>query len=485
MNKKVLALVGRPNVGKSTLFNRLAVQKKAITHPMAGVTRDRKYANITIDSFEFIIIDTPGLEEFEDGELEQRMMQQTKEAILEADLVCFIVDGRDNILPIDQFFANFIRKHTKNHILIVNKCEKTFNFNQDYYKLGMGDPIPVSAEHGIGMRDLYDEIVNKTISSNEVGALDHTKETVVIARIPEARESRSGLAHVVCDDSPSDEIDPLSLGNGANDGLIRIVITGRPNVGKSTFVNSIMNEERVLTGPEAGITRESIEIDWEYKDHKMKLIDTAGLRRKSTINEHLEKLSASDAIHSIDFANTVILMLDAQKPLEQQDLNIANYVIEQGRSLIIVVNKWDLIKEKTKFKDEFQYKLEKNLPQIKGVPVVYISAINKQYINNVLDECINIYAVWNKRISTNKLNNWLSFAVQEHPLPLQKNGRVVKIKYMTQIKSRPPTFKLFSNNPDKVTDTYRKYLINKLRESFDLHGVPIRFIFDKSNNPYV
>jgi GTP-binding protein len=479
MQKKVLALVGRPNVGKSTLFNRLAGQKKAITHPIAGVTRDRKYTNIKIDSFEFTIIDTPGLEECVEGVLEQRMMRQTKEAILEADLVCFIVDGRDGVLPTDKFFANFVRNYTKNHILIVNKCEKAFNFSGDYYKLGMGDPIPVSAEHAIGMSDLYDTIINRTITAHDIG-LPYTCEGIGDST---ATNFEGELANLKI--SGDKKFFNSSLHLERNDSSIQIVVTGRPNVGKSTFINSLLNEERVLTGSEAGITRESIEINWEYKGHKMKLIDTAGLRRQSTINSHLEKLSASDAINSIDFANTVILMLDAQNPLEQQDLNIANYVIDQGRSLIIVVNKWDLIQDKTRFKEGFQYKLDTNLPQIKGVPIIYISAINKQNINNVLDESINIYAVWNKRISTNKLNNWLRYVVHEHPLPLQQNGRIVKIKYITQIKTRPPTFKLFSNNPDKVIDSYRKYLINKLRENFDLYGVPIRFIFDKSNNPYV
>jgi len=338
-------------------------------------------------------------------------------------------------------------------MLIVNKCEKPFAFSQEYYKLGMGYPIPISAEHGLGMNDLYDEIIEQS----------KTKPTLISPGVNE-------------DDNI---FDPIKA------DCIQIVITGRPNVGKSTFINSILDEERLLTGPEAGITRESIEIDWEYKNHKLKLIDTAGLRKRNAINEHLEKLSTSDAINSINFANTVILMIDAQNPLEQQDLNIANYTIDQGRSLIIVVNKWDLITDKIKFKEELNYKLEKNLPQIKGVPVVFISAINKQHIDKVIDECIKIYEIWNKRISTSKLNDWLRFVVDEHPLPLQKGGKRIKIKYMTQIKSRPPTFKLFSNNPDKITDTYQRYLINKLRENFGLLGVPIRFIFGKSDNPFV
>jgi GTP-binding protein len=265
---------------------------------------------------------------------------------------------------------------------------------------------------------------------------------------------------------------------------VQIVIAGRPNSGKSTFINAILGNERVLTGPEAGITRESIEIDWQYNDQKLKLIDTAGLRKKANVKESLEKLSTSDSTESIRFANTVVLMIDSQTPLEQQDLNIASYVIDEGRSLVIAINKWDLIADKTSYKDELFHKLDSNLPQVKGIPVVFISAINKLNIYQVLDECIKIYTLWNKKISTSKLNDWLGFVTEAHPLPLQKAGRRVRIKYMTQIKIRPPTFKLFTNTPKKITDSYKKYLMNNMREKFDLPGVPIRFIFDQTDNPY-
>ncbi|XVN43299.1 MAG: ribosome biogenesis GTPase Der [Candidatus Rickettsia vulgarisii] len=447
MKKKIIALIGRPNVGKSTLFNRLAIKKKAITHDRPGVTRDRKYADAELGSFAFTIIDTPGLEEAEDGKLENRMMQQTVEAINEADLLCLIVDGKDGILPEDEFFAHFIRKFNKKSILVVNKYDGRFDFAKEYYKLGFDNLVAISAEHGLGMADLYDEIVEK----------------------------------LGTDKLESQITDPIK------DDYLQIVVAGRPNAGKSTFINAILDEERLLTGPEAGITRESIEIDWLYKNNKLKLIDTAGLRKRGLINESLEKLSTSDTINSINFANTVILMVDARVPLEQQDLNIANYVIDQGRSLLIVVNKWDLIEEKGKeeYKEEFLYKIEKTLPQVKGVPIVYISAIHKKSINMVLDAAIKIYALWNKKITTSKLNEWLSFATEEHPLPLQKGGRRIRIKYMTQTKTRPPTFKLFSNNPEKISDSYTRFLINNLREAFDLHGVPIRFNYIKTENPYV
>lgn len=446
MHKKIIALVGRPNVGKSTLFNRLSINKKAIVHDQAGVTRDRKYANAQIGSFEFDVIDTPGLEVAEDGKLENRMMQQTVEAMAEADLICFMVDSKSGILPEDRYFAHYIRKYGKQAILIINKCDGNFDFAKEYYQLGFNNFVAISAEHGVGMADLYDAI---------------TESLMLDQKIEEIQDK-------------------------VKDNFLQIVVSGRPNAGKSTFINSLINNERLLTGPEAGITRESISIDWSYNGNTLRLIDTAGLRKKGSVNAPLEKLSTSDTMHSIRFANTVILMIDALTPLEQQDLNIANYVIDQGRSLVIVINKWDLIadKDKNKFKEEFIYKLEKSLPQIKGIPVVYISALSKQHINLVLDEALRIYGLWNKKISTSKLNNWLQFATEAHPLPLQKGGKRVRIKYMTQTKIRPPTFKLFANNPEKITESYSKYLMNNLREAFDLPGVPIRFTFTKTANPY-
>lgn len=444
MKKKIIALVGRPNVGKSTLFNRLSTRKKAIVHDKPGVTRDRKYSDAKIGPMEFTVVDTPGLEESEEGKLEYRMMQQTMISIAEADLVCLIIDNEAGITPTDKFFAEFVRKYSKKQIVIANKSEKQFIHDQAYYKLGFGSPVPISAEHGQGMADLYDAIAEQI------------------------------------DTEEGDDIsDPFTGDN------IQIVIAGRPNAGKSTFVNSIVGSERMLTGPEAGITRESVEVSWQYKDHKMKLIDTAGLRKRSNVKQSLEKMSTGDAIGSIKFANTVILMLDATIALEQQDLTIANYVIDQGRSLVIAVNKWDLVRKRREYEEEFEYKLSTHLPQVKDVPVVYLSALDNNKTLSVLDKCIEIYRLWNKKISTSKLNDWLSFALERHPLPIQRKlGRRVRIKYITQTKTRPPTFKLFTNDPSSITDAYKKYLINSLRDDFDMPGVPIRMQFVKSDNPY-
>ena len=444
MRTTLIALVGRPNVGKSTLFNRLSIRKKAIVHNKPGVTRDRKYARGRIGELEFNIVDTPGLEYAEEGCLEHRMMQQTIEAIKEADLVCLVVDNLSGVIDLDKVFATMIRKHNSKHILIANKCEKSFNHDNQYYKLGFGDPVPVSAEHGLGLVDLYEAVSEKidVLGSEEIS-------------------------------------DPIKY-----EGL-QIVIAGRPNAGKSTFINAILGQERLLTGPEAGITRESIEVDFEHNGNQFRLIDTAGLRKKSNVHKSLEKLSTSSSIESINYANTVILMLDASMALEHQDLNIASYTIEQGRSIVIVVNKWDLIKDKEAYKEEFFYKINTHLPQVKGIPVVFISALEKHKITEVLDACVNIYKLWNKKISTSKLNDWLSFAITNHPLPINKKlGRRVRIKYITQINTRPPTFKLFCNVPSGITEAYKKYLMNLMRDDFNLMGVPIRLRFVKSDNPY-
>lgn len=442
MSKPIVALVGRPNVGKSTLFNKLAIGKKAIVHDMPGVTRDRNYSDARLGPLDFTVIDTPGLEEASAGELEHNMTQQSIAAIESADLVILVLDGTVGCLPIDRVFANLIRKHNKNTLLVLNKCEKPIFEDPGYYKLGMGAPIKISAEHSVGLAGLCDEMLEKL----------------------------EGFEGEAPDPFKSDKI--------------QIAIVGRPNAGKSTFINSLLDENRLLTGDKPGITRDSIDIEWEYKNNPIKLVDTAGLRKKSNIDENLEKLSAGSTLRSIRYANTVVLMLDATCALESQDLTIASLIINEGRSLVIAINKWDLIKDKKEYRDELDYRLEKDLALVPGVPCVFLSSKDKQNVHTVIDACIKIYQIWNKRISTSDLNDWLSFATEEHQLPLQKNGRRIRIKYATQIKTRPPTFKFFSNFPEKIPDSYAKYLMNNMRECFKMPGVPIRITFAKSDNPY-
>jgi len=442
MSKPIIALVGRPNVGKSTLFNRLSIHKKAIVHNKPGVTRDRHYADAQLGPLEFIIIDTPGLETAKPGELEHNMTQQSISAIQNADIVILVLDGSVGCTAIDKNFASLVRKHNPNSILVLNKCEKQVYEDGEYFKLGMGAPVRISAEHGTGLAGLCDELIEKFESYESV------------------------------------EIDPFTSES------IQIAIVGRPNAGKSTFINALLEENRLLTGPTPGITRDSIDIDWEYKGKPIKLVDTAGLRKKGNIIESLEKMSAASTLRSIRFANTVVLMLDVTMALEQQDLNIASLIINEGRALVLALNKWDLIEDKKAYKDNLEHMLKMNLAQVSGVPCVYLSATNKTNIHEVIDNCIKIYSVWNKRISTNKMNDWLGFATEAHQLPLQSNGRRVRVKYCTQIKTRPPTFKFFCNYPDKIPESYMRYLINDMRENFKLPGVPIRISFVKSDNPY-
>ena len=440
--RSVVALVGRPNVGKSTLFNRLSIRTKAIVHDTPGVTRDRKYSSAKLGPLEFTIIDTPGLEQSEKAALEERMMGQTFAAVATADLVCLIVDGSVGITPEDQFFANLLRRQTSNVILIANKCEKPSFIDKGFYKLGFGEPILISAAHGIGMADLCEIFLEKLIDNENA---------------PE---------------------DPFKT------ETIQIAVCGRPNAGKSTFINNLIGEERLLTGPEAGITRDSIDVEWRYKGKNIKLIDTAGVRKRGKIDLSLEKLSVGDTLHSIKFANTVILMVDAVLGIEQQDLNLVNFVIEEGRSVVVALNKWDLIKNKKEYKAEVEYRLKTDLSFVKGVEVVYLSSHEVLNTQKVIDSCINAYEVWNTKIATSKLNKWLEYTTEHQPLPLVKNGRRVRIKYILQTKSRPPTFKLFTNYPDEITDSYKRYLINSLRQAFGLSGTPIRLIFEKTENPY-
>ena len=449
--QKIVALVGRPNVGKSTLFNRLSKKNKAIVHNTAGVTRDRKYGEAALGSLSFMIIDTPGLEEAEEGNLEHRMMLQTQAAIEEADLVCLIVDYTEGVTPVDKFFANFIRKqNNKKLILVVNKAEKVFNHDKSYYALGFGNPVTISAKHGEGLTNLYDAIID------------------------------------IIDDSDNDNA--LSLISDPSKAKVpQIVVVGRPNSGKSTFINAILGQERLLTGSEAGITRESIALNVTHKDQSIKLIDTAGLRKKSNVKQHLEKISNIDAINSINFANTVILMLDSTIALQQQDLTIANYIIQEGRSLIIAINKWDLvaIKDQKEYQKRLDHRLQHVLPQVSGIFVVYLSALNQIGTEQVLDKCLESYELWKKKVPTSKLNDWLKFALEDHPLPIHKKlGRKVRIKYMTQVVTRPPTFKFFTNDPNSINESYRKYLMNSIRMHFHMPGVPIRMNFTKSHNPY-
>ncbi len=438
-----VVIAGRPNVGKSTLFNRLTGKKHALVDDMPGVTRDRREGDASLGGMEFTIVDTAGLEDAPDGSLAARMTQQTEQAIKAADVTLLVVDGRAGITPIDRHFAQIIRKKKSKIILVVNKAEggRASNTITEAYSLGFGEPVAISAEHGEGLSELYDALAPFDKKDSD--------DNIVVEDI----------------NTP-----------------MQIAIVGRPNVGKSTLLNKILGAERVLTGPEAGITRDSIAVDFEFAGKKIKLVDTAGMRRKSNVTEKVEKLAVADTLRAVQYAHVVILVIDAQAPMEKQENNIAALVEQEGRGLVVAVNKWDTVTDKPAYLKAITEILEKTLPQLKGIPIVPISAETGFQIPKLFKTCFQVYELWNKEIGTGALNRWLESALEIHAPPLVK-GRRIKIRYMTQKSARPPSFILFSNISD-IPDSYIRYLTNSLREAFKLPSVPIRIKIKKNKNPY-
>lgn len=447
-----IAIVGRPNVGKSTLFNRLTGKRLALVHETPGLTRDRREGDAEIGTFDVQLIDTAGLEDTPSGSIEARMRAQTEAAVSEADLVLFVVDARSGLVPDDEVFANFVRSSGKPVILIANKCEGSSGEAGFYeaYKLGVGEPIAISAEHGEGLGALYAEIND---ALNALGL--HANAD---------RQSPDG--QVAGDDQP-----------------VRIAIVGRPNAGKSTLVNALLGKERMITGPEAGITRDTISVDLTWKNHDIRLFDTAGLRRKSKVDKGPETLSVGDALRAIRFAEVVILLIDVQAPLEKQDLQIADLVAQEGRALVIALNKWDLVEDKKGKLKYLQQEVERLVPQVTGVPLIPVSALKGTGFGKLMSAVFRTYDIWNKRLPTAALNRWLDEAQEHHPPPAVR-GKRIRLRYMTQPNARPPTFVAFSSRAEKLPESYRRYLIHGLRETFNLPGVPIRLNFRKGKNPY-
>lgn len=437
-----LAIVGRPNVGKSTLFNRLAGKKLAIVDDQPGVTRDRRFGAGRIGDIDLELIDTAGFENVTDDSLEARMRQQTEVAIEEADVALFVIDARDGVTPMDKVFAELLRKHDKPVVVAANKAESKASEVgvNEAFGLGLGEPIAISAEHGEGMADLYQAL---------------------LAAWPEIDEEE----------------------DDGGDKPVRIAIVGRPNAGKSTLVNKLIGEDRLLTGPEAGITRDAIPVDWTWEDRPVRLVDTAGLRRKAKVQEKLERLSTSDTIRAITFAEVVILVMDATHPFEIQDLQIADLVEREGRGLVFCLTKWDLVENQGARLKEIIEEAGRLLPQLRGSPVIALSAETGRHLDRLMPAVFKVHGDWSTKVKTRDLNDWLHMALERHPPPAV-NGRRVKPKYMAQIKSRPPTFVLFATRADQLPDHYRRYLVNSLRESFDLPGVPIRVTVKSNRNPY-
>ena len=439
-----VAIVGRPNVGKSTLFNRLVGKRLALVDDRPGVTRDRRYAQGNIGDLDLTLIDTAGYEDVSDDSLESRMREQTEAAIEDADLILFMMDAREGVTSLDRIFADRLRRVHKPIILLANKAESRESGGGvgEAHALGFGEPVALSAEHGEGMADLYQAV---SVASADI--------------------------FVEEEDEP--------------DKPIRIAVIGRPNAGKSTLVNRLLGEDRLLVGPEAGITRDSISVDWEWEGRPIRFVDTAGMRRKARVQEKLEKLSVADTIRAITFAEVVVLVMDKDHAFDIQDLQLADLVEREGRALIYVASKWDLEDDPQARMAELKHLAEDKLPQLKGTPFVVLSAHSGRGLDRLMPAVIKAYDTWSVKVKTKDLNTWLAMAVQRHPPPAV-DGKRIKPKYMAQTKARPPTFVLMASRAESMPEQYKRYLINNLRESFDLPGTPIRLTVKSSagDNPY-
>ncbi len=470
----LIAIIGRPNVGKSTLFNRLVGKRLALVDDQPGVTRDRRYADGSLADLRFRVIDTAGMEEAPEGALATRMFDQTKAAMDEADLLLFVVDVRAGVTPIDEHFAKLVRRSSKPVILVGNKAESNrVNATSDIYALGFEQMALISAEHGEGLGELYEVMAPYVDHVPDELRSGKRKKTNKRA---EKKAAERGEAEDVFEE---EELD---------DGVkkpINLVILGRPNAGKSTLINSLIGEDRLLVGPEAGITRDSIAIPFDYHGTQFNLHDTAGMRKRANVQEKLEKLAVSDSIRALTFAEVVVILIDATAPLEKQDATLASLVEREGRACVIGLNKWDLIPQNARKEmlEEIDYMLGKQLSQLAGITVAPVSALKGTGLDALFNACLTAHEVWNRRVGTAEMNRWLETTMAHHSPPLVK-GRRLKIKYITQVKSRPPTFHLFCNMADEFPGSYLQYLVRGLRETFGLNGTPIRLILKESNNPF-
>ena len=439
-----VAITGRPNVGKSTLFNRLVGKQIALVNDQPGVTRDWREGDGHLYDLTFRVIDTAGLEDVRaKGSLSARTAQRTKKALEQTHVILFIVDAHAGVTPQDAAIARELRKTGKPILLLANKCEGVVlpSAMEETVSLGFGDPMPISAAHGDGMMDLF-EALSKYIPEEEVAAAKEGEEKSLI-----------------------------------------LAVVGRPNAGKSTLVNQLIGEDRMLTGPEPGLTRDAIPIAWEYNGKPVRLVDTAGMRRRARVTETLERMSVQESLRAIRLSHVVVLVLDATQPFDKQELVIAHHVIEEGRALVVALNKWDLVQDKKLVIKQIREKAEASLAQVEGLPLVEMSALKGEGLKDLMRETMSLYERWNVRVSTGQLNRWLQDMIESHPPPITA-GRRLKLRYMTQVKSRPPTFALWANKPIDLPESYQRFLTHGLRKTFDLKGVPIRWKLMKSENPY-
>ena len=462
-----LAIVGRPNVGKSTLFNRLVGKRLALVDDQPGVTRDLREGAARLADLRFTVIDTAGLEEATDESLQGRMRKLTERAVEMADVCLFMIDARVGVTPTDQVFAEILRKKADHVILAANKGEGAAADAGviEAYSLGLGEPIRLSAEHGEGLNDLYTHLMPISDQFDLLAEKDDTPEVDVTLD-----EDEDGLGAV-----------PVPT----NAKPLQVAVVGRPNAGKSTLINQILGEERLLTGPEAGITRDAISLRIDWNGTPMRIFDTAGMRKKAKVQEKLEKLSVGDGLRAIKFAEVVVVLLDAAIPFEQQDLRLADLAEREGRAVIIAVNKWDIEDEKQSKLKDLKESFERLLPQLRGAPLITVSAKTGRGLDRLNEAIMKAYEVWNRRITTAQLNRWLAGQVEAHPPPAPQ-GKRIKLRYMTQAKTRPPGFVVMCSHPDKVPESYSRYLVNGLRVDFDMPGTPIRLYMRGQNdaNPY-
>ena len=439
-----IAIIGRPNVGKSTLFNRLVGKRLALVDDLPGVTRDRRHGAASLGELKFNIIDTAGLEESAPASLAGRMLAQTKAALDEADAIFFLIDARAGLLPADRAFADLVRKSGKPVVVLANKSEGKAGADGalEAYALGLGEPVAISAEHGEGLADLHQALAKL---------------------LPKRAEDEAG--------------------SEAKDRKIRVAIVGRPNAGKSTLINRLIGEDRLLTGPEAGITRDSIAVELQWRGRAFLLHDTAGLRKRARIDEKLEKLSVADAINAVKFAEVVVLLMDAGADFEEQDLRIADLVEREGRALVIGMNKWDLKETGRHAIGKVREEADHWLPQVKGAGVVAVSGLTGEGLDKLMQAVVDAYDTWNKRVPTAALNRWFEEATSANPPPAV-SGRRLRLNYITQAKARPPSFIIFCTRAHAVPEAYKRYLVNSLREAFDLPGTPIRLTLREKENPY-
>jgi GTPase len=441
----VVAIVGRPNVGKSTLFNRLVGKRLALVDDRPGVTRDRREGEAKLLGLDFTVIDTAGFEDEDPHTLPGRMRAQTTAAVRDADATLFMIDAREGLTPLDEEIGRWLRVESTPVVVIANKAEGRAGEAGilDAFRLGLGEPVAISAEHGEGIADLFE-------------ALQPLVERDIVE-----------------EDGPDDR----------ENAPLKLAIVGRPNAGKSTLVNRMIGEERMITGPEAGITRDSISIEWQWRGHPVRLVDTAGLRKRAKVDDKLERLSAADAKRAIDFAEVVVLLLDATRGLESQDLRIASQVIEEGRALIIALNKWDVAENASSLFNGVKAALTEGLAQLKDVPLLTVSGKTGKGIDTILDVALEQRAAWSRRIPTGELNRWFESAVETNPPPAPK-GKRIKLRYITQVKTRPPTFVVFGNRTDELPESYRRYLTNAMRRDLKLGTIPLRLDFRGRANPF-